>query len=67
MSLPRLYEHYKTAVRDQLKDAFDYKNPNQIPRWEKVVLNMGVGEATQTGRDRRAVDDMTRFPARSRS
>ncbi|MCY4396473.1 MAG: 50S ribosomal protein L5 [Rhodospirillaceae bacterium] len=62
MSSPRLYEHYKTAVRDQLKDAFDYKNPNQIPRLEKIVLNMGVGEATQ---DRKkidgAVDDMTRI------
>ncbi len=62
MSSPRLYEHYKAAVRDQLKDAFDYGNPNQIPRLEKIVLNMGVGEATQ---DRKkidgAVDDMTRI------
>ena len=62
MSSPRLYEHYKAAVRDQLKDAFDYRNPNQIPRLEKIVLNMGVGEATQ---DRKkidgAVDDMTRI------
>jgi len=62
MSSPRLYEHYKTAVRDQLKGAFNYKNPNQIPRLEKIVLNMGVGDATQ---DRKkidgAVDDMTRI------
>lgn len=62
MSSPRLYEHYKSAVRDQLKQAFSYTNPNQIPRLEKIVLNMGVGEATQ---DRKkidgAVDDMTRI------
>lgn len=62
MSSPRLYEHYKNAVRGQLKEAFDYVNPNQIPRLEKIVLNMGVGEATQ---DRKkidgAVDDMTRI------
>ncbi|MCY3830082.1 MAG: 50S ribosomal protein L5, partial [Rhodospirillaceae bacterium] len=62
MSSPRLYEHYKNTVRDQLKEAFDYVNPNQIPRLEKIVLNMGVGEATQ---DRKkidgAVDDMTRI------
>ncbi len=62
MSSPRLYEHYKTEVRDQLKEAFNYRNPNQIPRLEKIVLNMGVGDATQ---DRKkidgAVDDMTRI------
>ncbi len=62
MSSPRLYEHYKTAVRDELKQAFGYRNPNQIPRLDKIVLNMGVGEATQ---DRKkidgAVDDMTRI------
>ena len=62
MSSPRLYEHYKTEVRDQLKEAFNYRNPNQIPHLEKIVLNMGVGDATQ---DRKkidgAVDDMTRI------
>ena len=62
MSSPRLYEHYKSTVRGQLKQAFNYTNPNQIPRLEKIVLNMGVGEATQ---DRKkidgAVDDMTRI------
>ena len=62
MSSPRLYEHYKSTVRDQLKQSFNYTNSNQIPRLEKIVLNMGVGEATQ---DRKkidgAVDDMTRI------
>ena len=62
MSSPRLYDHYKATVRDQLEHAFGYTNPNQIPRLEKIVLNMGVGDATQ---DRKkidgAVDDMTRI------
>ncbi len=62
MSSPRLYEHYKSTVRDELEQAFGYTNPNQIPRLEKIVLNMGVGDATQ---DRKkidgAVDDMTRI------
>lgn len=62
MSSPRLYDHYKSTVRDQLKEQFGYENPNQIPRLDKIVLNMGVGDATQ---DRKkidgAVDDMTRI------
>ena len=53
MSSPRLYEHYKSAVRDQLKEVFNYKNPSQIPRLEKIVLNMGVGEATQDRKENR--------------
>jgi large subunit ribosomal protein L5 len=34
-------------VRDELKGRFGYDNPMQIPRLDKIVLNMGVGEATQ--------------------
>jgi large subunit ribosomal protein L5 len=60
--MARLYDHYKSVVRDNLKQAFDYKNPHEVPRIEKIVLNMGVGDATQ---DRKkidgALDDMTRI------
>jgi len=45
--MARLYEHYKSVVRENLKNEFDYSNPHQIPRIEKIVINMGVGEATQ--------------------
>ena len=45
--MARLYEHYKSVVRDNLKDEFGYANPHQIPCIEKIVINMGVGEATQ--------------------
>jgi large subunit ribosomal protein L5 len=60
--MARLYEHYKSVVRDTLKEAFEYKNPHEIPRLEKIVINMGVGEATQDKKKiDSAVDDMTRI------
>ncbi|WP_068082333.1 50S ribosomal protein L5 [Polycladidibacter stylochi] len=42
---PRLKTHYDEVVRKQLQEKFNYSNPMMIPRIEKVVLNMGVGEA----------------------
>jgi large subunit ribosomal protein L5 len=44
---PRLKAHYEKVVRDALKEKFGYKNVMQIPKIEKIVINMGVGEATQ--------------------
>ncbi len=41
----RLREHYETVLRPQLQERFNYKNPMQVPRLEKIVVNMGVGEA----------------------
>jgi large subunit ribosomal protein L5 len=43
----RLKEHYAKEVRKKLQDQFGIKNPMAIPKVEKVVLNMGVGEAIQ--------------------
>ncbi len=45
--MARLQEHYRDVVRAELQKQFGYANPMQIPKLEKVVLNMGVGEATQ--------------------
>ncbi len=45
MSMPRLKEHYKTEVVPALVERFGYKNVMQVPRFEKITLNMGVGEA----------------------
>ena len=42
---PRLKSEYKTRVRDTLREQFGYTNEMQIPRLDKVVLNMGIGEA----------------------
>lgn len=42
---PRLKARYETDIRPKLVEEFGYKNPMEVPRVEKVVLNMGVGEA----------------------
>jgi large subunit ribosomal protein L5 len=42
--IPRLKQHYNEVLRDQLVKEFGYSNRLQVPRLEKVVLNMGVGE-----------------------
>jgi large subunit ribosomal protein L5 len=41
----RLKEHYEKEVRRKLADEFQIKNPMAVPKVEKVVLNMGMGEA----------------------
>ena len=51
---PRMKVHYDKVVRDQLIKKFGYKNKLQVPAIEKVVLNMGVGEATV---DRKKVEN----------
>ena len=42
---PRMKTHYDEVVRKALTEKFGYKNVMQVPRLEKIVLNMGVGEA----------------------
>ena len=42
---PRMKTHYEKVVRDALKKEFGYGNVMQIPKIEKIVINMGVGEA----------------------
>jgi large subunit ribosomal protein L5 len=41
----RLHAHYNAVVRKALQQEFNYTNAMQVPRLEKIVLNMGVGEA----------------------
>ncbi len=42
---PRLQALYAEHVRTVMQQEFGYKNPMQVPRLEKIVINMGVGEA----------------------
>jgi large subunit ribosomal protein L5 len=42
----RLQEHYEKVVRAELIKEFSYENPLEAPRIDKIVINMGVGEAT---------------------
>ena len=51
--VPRLKQEYIGHVRDDLQKKFGYTNVHQIPKIEKIVVNMGVGEAAQ---DSKAID-----------
>jgi large subunit ribosomal protein L5 len=44
-NLPRLQKHYREVVREQLTKEFGYTNVFEVPKLEKIVINMGVGEA----------------------
>ena len=50
---PRLQTLYEDTIVKAMTDKFGYKNALEVPRLEKIVLNMGVGEATQ---DKKRVD-----------
>jgi len=50
----RLQEHYVNTVRAELLKQFGYPNAMEVPKLDKVVINMGVGEAVA---DRKAVDN----------
>ena len=43
----RFNEQYEKVVRPKMKEQFGYKNDHEIPRLDKIVINMGVGEAVQ--------------------
>jgi large subunit ribosomal protein L5 len=59
---PRLKAAYDTRVRAALKEEFGYKNDMQIPRLDKIVLNMGVGEAVSDSKKvRAAAGDLTQI------
>ncbi len=58
--MTRLKEQYESTVKPALIKEFGYQNAMQVPRLEKIVINMGVGEATQdTKKVQGAVDDLT--------
>ena len=43
---PRMLQRYRDEIRSKLQQEFGYKNHMQVPKLEKIVINMGVGEAT---------------------
>ena len=47
MANPRMKDMYDNQVRKQLIEKFGYKNPMEVPKIDKIVVNMGVGEAAQ--------------------
>lgn len=45
--MARLLEKYRREISQEMVEKFGYKNKLQVPKMEKIVINMGVGEATQ--------------------
>ena len=60
---PRLKTQYRETIRPALKEEFSYKNDMQIPRLEKIVLNIGAGsEAVRDSKKAKtAADDLTKI------
>src|SRR5271166_49509 len=61
---PRLYEKYLNEVRPALKEKRKYQNVHQIPRMEKIVLNMGVSASLEKGAVEDAARDMAMITGR---
>ncbi|MDC0360190.1 50S ribosomal protein L5 [Alphaproteobacteria bacterium] len=58
--MARLLQHYQDVVRPAMQEKFQYANAMQMPRLDKVVLNIGVGEAVNDSKKvQSAVQDMT--------
>lgn len=58
--MSRLRDHYNENVRRTMQEQFQYRNPMEIPRLTKIVLNMGVGEgATDRKKVEAAATDLT--------
>jgi len=55
--VPRLKTHYAEKVRPAMAEQYSYQNPMQVPALDKIVLNMGIGEAVA---DRKKVDSAAR-------
>ena len=59
---PRLKSVYQDQIRAALKEEFGYKNDMQIPRLDKIVLNMGVGEAVKdTKKVKQAAEELSQI------
>lgn len=59
---PRLKSVYQDQIRAALREEFGYKNDMQIPRLDKIVLNMGVGEAVKdTKKVKQAAEELSQI------
>lgn len=54
---PRLRDFYKDSVAPALMEKFSYGNSMQIPKIEKIVINMGLGKLTDAGKDNKVMDE----------
>lgn len=59
--MPRLKDRYRNEVMPALQDEFNYSNPMQVPRLQKIVVNIGMGEALQNAKSLEfAVSDLSK-------
>mgnify|MGYP006193157625 CR=1 FL=1 len=59
---PRAKADYMTRIRPAMKEEFSYRNDMQIPRLDKIVLNMGVGEAVKdTKKVKQAAEELSQI------
>ena len=59
---PRLKTEYRQRIRAAMKEQFAYSNEMQIPKLDKIVLNMGIGEAvTDSKKVQAAIADLTKI------
>ncbi|MGH6947079.1 MAG: 50S ribosomal protein L5 [Kiloniellales bacterium] len=59
---PRFQDHYQKVVKTELSKEFGYKNPLAVPRLDKIVVNIGVGEAASDQKKiQAAVGDLTKI------
>lgn len=59
---PRLKTEYRERIRAQMREQFGYTNEMQIPKLDKIVINMGVGEAVADSKKiQSALADLTRI------
>lgn len=59
---PRLKGEYQARIRQVMKEKFGYTNEMQVPKLDKIVLNMGIGEATSdTKKVRAAAEDLSQI------
>src|SRR6266576_5327674 len=61
---PRLFEKYQTEVKPALKEKRGYKNDHQVPRLEKIVVNMGVSASLEKGALEDAARDLSLITGR---
>jgi len=60
--MSRLHDEYEETLRGALTEEFGYKNVMEVPKLDKIVINMGVGEASQDKKKiNGAIEDMARI------
>ena len=64
---PRLKSDYRARIRAAMKEQFGYTNEMQIPKLDKIVVNMGIGEAVAAMKDLAAITGQKPMPTKART